>query len=76
METNPVFASNGNDSIRATADTIANNTSTVLGMGALEITLIALAIIIVAIVLYYQIKSFKETREKIYQLTRQKLQTV
>lgn len=68
METNPVFASNGNDSIRATADTIANNTSTVLGMGALEITLIALAIVIVAIVLYYQIKSFKETREKIYQL--------
>lgn len=69
METNPVFASNGNDSISsALADTTANNTSVFLGMGALEITLIALAIIIVAIVLYYQIKSFKETREKIYQL--------
>lgn len=68
METNPVFASNVTDSIRTTADTIANNTSAVLGMGALEITLIALAIIIVALVLYYQIKSFKETREKIYQL--------
>lgn len=65
MKTDTVLTSSGNDSINVISDTIANNTST---MGALEITLIALAIIIVVIVLYYQIKSFKETKNKIEQL--------
>lgn len=41
---------------------------TILGMGLLEIVLVILAIIIVAVVVHFQIKSFKETREKISQL--------
>ena len=43
-------------------------TITVFGMGLLELVLIILAIIIVAVVLYYQNKSFNETKEKISQL--------
>jgi len=42
---------------------------TVFGMGLLEFVLIVLAIIIVAVVLYFQIKSFNETRDKISQLS-------
>lgn len=41
---------------------------TIFGMGLLELVLIILAVIIVAVVLIYQIKSFKETKEKIAQL--------
>ena len=40
----------------------------ILGMGLLEIVLFILAVIIVAVVLYYQRKSYKETKEKIAQL--------
>lgn len=43
--------------------------NTVFGMGLLELVLIVLAIIIVAVVLYYQIKSFNETKDKISQLS-------
>lgn len=43
--------------------------NTVLGMGLLEFVLIVLAIIIVAVVLYYQRKSFNETKDKISQLS-------
>jgi len=41
---------------------------TIFGMGLLELVLIILAVIIVAVVLYYQIKSFRETKAKIAQL--------
>lgn len=40
----------------------------ILGMGPMDIVLIIVAIVIVAIVLYYQLRSFKETKEKISQL--------
>ena len=64
METNAA------DTIKALASDTTTTSQAVnfLGMGTLEMILIALAIIIVAIVLYYQIKSFKETKEKIFQL--------
>lgn len=41
---------------------------TIFGMGLLELVLILLAVGIVAVVLYLQSKSFKETKEKIAQL--------
>ena len=41
---------------------------TIFGMGLLEFVLIVLAIVIVVVVLYFQSKSFKETKEKIAQL--------
>lgn len=41
---------------------------TVFGMGLLEFVLIVLAIVIVAVVLIFQTRSFKETKEKIAQL--------
>lgn len=41
---------------------------TIFGMGLLELVLIILAVIIVAVVLNYQIKSFRETKAKIAQL--------
>lgn len=41
---------------------------TIFGMGLLEFVLIVLAVVIVAVVLFYQSKSFKETKEKIAQL--------
>lgn len=41
---------------------------TIFGMGLLEFVLIILAVVIVAIVLFRQNKSFKETKEKIVQL--------
>ena len=41
---------------------------TIFGMGLLELVLIVLAIVIVVVVLYFQSKSFKETKEKIAQL--------
>ena len=41
----------------------------VFGMGLIEFVLIVLAIIIVVVVLYFQIKSFNETRDKISQLS-------
>ena len=40
----------------------------IFGMGLLEFVLIVLAIVIVVVVLYFQSKSFKETKEKITQL--------
>lgn len=40
----------------------------IFGMGLLEIVLIILAVVIVAVVLYYQIQSYKETKDKITQL--------
>lgn len=41
---------------------------TIFGMGLLEFVLIVLAIVIVVVVLYFQSKSFKETKDKIAQL--------
>lgn len=67
MELNINLGGNGIDSLAL--DTISQKVNDASGMGALEYVLIALAIIIVAIVLFYQIKSFKETKEKIFQLS-------
>ena len=45
-------------------------TISIFGMGLLEFALMILAIIIVGVVLFFQSKSFNETKEKISQLAK------